>query len=114
MLNPLLRGVGVCEIHKHGVFVDVYHTPHTSVVQSTELPSLSTDRHLVYPLKASFALSQEGRISFQNSFLKLLYPDMAIRLTASLVVIILMILFAFPELFCRTENGIHLMTHGTE
>ena len=33
----------------------------TSVVQSTELPSLSTDRHLVYPLKASFAPSQEGR-----------------------------------------------------
>ena len=37
------------------------NTPHTSVVQSTELPSLSTDRHLVYPLKASFAPSQEGR-----------------------------------------------------
>ena len=35
----------------------------SSVVQSTELPSLSTDRHLVYPLKASFAPSREGRIS---------------------------------------------------
>ena len=33
----------------------------SSVVQSTELPSLSTDRHLVYPLKASFAPSREGR-----------------------------------------------------
>ena len=33
-------------------------TPLSSVVQSTELPSLSTDRHLVYPLKASFALSR--------------------------------------------------------
>ena len=33
----------------------------TSVVQSTELPSLSTDRHLVNPLEASFAPSQEGR-----------------------------------------------------
>ena len=32
------------------------HPPFSSVVQSTELPSLSTDRHLVYPLKASFAL----------------------------------------------------------
>ena len=36
----------------------VFYTPLSSVVQSTELPSLSTDRHLVYPLKASFALSR--------------------------------------------------------
>ena len=32
------------------------HPPLSSVVQSTELPSLSTERHLVFPLKASFAL----------------------------------------------------------
>ena len=32
----------------------------TSVVQSTELPSLSTDRHLVYPLQASFAPLKRG------------------------------------------------------
>ena len=38
------------------------NTPLSSVVQSTELPSLSTDRHLVYPLKASFALSR-GELS---------------------------------------------------
>ena len=36
------------------------HPPLSSVVQSTELPSLSTERHLVFPLKASFAL-QRGR-----------------------------------------------------
>jgi len=30
------------------------NTPHSSVVQGTELPSLSTDRHLVYPLYTSF------------------------------------------------------------
>ena len=32
------------------------HPPFSSVVQGTELPSLSTERHLVFPLKASFAL----------------------------------------------------------
>ena len=34
--------------------------PSPSVVQSTELPSLSTERHLVFPLKASFALRSSG------------------------------------------------------
>ena len=36
------------------------NTPHTSVVQSTELPSLSTDRHLVYPLKGFDRPSEGG------------------------------------------------------
>ena len=31
------------------------HPPPSSVVQSTELPSLGTERHLVFPLKVSFA-----------------------------------------------------------
>ena len=45
------------------------HPPHSSVVQSTELPSLSTDRHLVYPLKASFALlkGDHYKLITQNS-----------------------------------------------
>ena len=38
--------------------------PSTSVAQSTVLPSLSTDGHLVHPLKASFALYYKQRESF--------------------------------------------------
>ena len=58
-LSPLERGQGgvleYINMEFCSRFVDVSHTPPTSVVQSTELPSLSTDRHLVYPLKASLA-----------------------------------------------------------
>ena len=32
------------------------HPPPSAVVQSTELPSLGTERHLVFPLKVSFPL----------------------------------------------------------
>ena len=49
-----------------------------------------------------------------NGNLELLYPDVAIRLATGLVVIILMILFPFPELFSRAKNRIHFMSHGTE
>ena len=47
----------------------VFHTPLSSVVQGTELPSLSTDRHLVYPLKASSALSSGELSSVPTSLL---------------------------------------------
>ena len=58
--SPLLRGGrGVLE-SAHVDKVNVFSHTHTSVVQSTELPSLSTDRHLVYPLKASFAPLKRG------------------------------------------------------
>ena len=47
----------------------------TSVVQSTELPSLSTDRHLVYPLKASFAPLKRG--DYYIKYLINYFPDEA-------------------------------------
>ena len=37
-------------------------TPRPSVAKSTWLPSLSPDRHLVYPLTASFAPLKRGAI----------------------------------------------------
>jgi hypothetical protein len=49
-----------------------------------------------------------------NEKLEFLYSDVAIRLATSLVVIILMILFPFPELFSWAKNRIYFMSHGTE
>ena len=48
---PLKRGSGGCA-----------RDPSASVVQGTELPSLSTERHLVFPLKASFALRSSDEL----------------------------------------------------
>ena len=53
----LLRGV--CCIFAS---LDAY-TPRPSVAKSTWLPSLSPDRHLVYPLTASFAPLKRGAIA---------------------------------------------------
>ncbi len=50
----------------------------TSVVQSTELPSLSTDRHLVYPLKASFAPLKRG-IDYRHFMHPLARPEILRR-----------------------------------
>ena len=43
----------------------------SSVVQSTELPSLSTERYLVFPLKASFALrfAQDDKLHLRSQIL---------------------------------------------
>ena len=61
-----LRDFIFCE----GVFaMRMKHPPFSSVVQGTELPSLSTERHLVFPLKASFALHKgDIKKGMKNAF----------------------------------------------
>ena len=51
------------------------HPPLSSVVQSTELPSLSTERHLVFPLKASFALHKGESCAVYSRFFAIALND---------------------------------------
>ena len=61
-----------------------------------------------------FIAKHEGVFLIRQGELEFLYADVAIWFSTCLVVIILMIFFAFPKLFSRTENRIHFMSHGTE
>ena len=46
--------------------------------------------------------------------LKLFYSDVAVRFTSGLVVIVLVIFFAFPKFFGWAEDGINFMPHGAK